>query len=574
MRTNLMKQSGPILFDDMKRTVLVVDDESINRELLGSILEDSYDILYACDGIEALQMINDYSQSISAVLLDLIMPNMDGWTVIKKLQTDETTKHIPIIVLTSEREAEVESLNIGASDFIPKPYDLPDVILARVKRTIELSEDRTILQSVERDKLTGLLTKEFFLEYVALTNHFYKDKNMDAVALNIDRFHLLNEIYGRNFGDRVLQTIATAIYQYARDNDGTAARGEADTFFLYIEHQEDYKQIIRQLKDELKKLSDSINVHIRIGVYQRDLADNDIEKIFDYAKIACNNIRGNFQESIAFYDSNLQKNAIFSERLVHDIYEGLDNGQFKVFFQPKYDIQCDTPRLRSAEALVRWKHPEFGMVSPGQFIPLFENNGLIQKVDHFVWHDVAANIRRWKDEIGYSIPISVNMSRIDICDANIVNRIKRLLKEFDLKPGDFHLEITESAYSSDTERLMDVIDEFREIGFLIELDDFGAGYSSLNTLATMPIDVIKMDMEFVRNMHKDKKTLRMIELIMDIAEFLSVPVVAEGVEDKSQYEFLKSVGCDIIQGYYFSKPLPLDEFEQLLIDNKKEGGKE
>ena len=561
-----MAQIGPVLHEHMKRTVLVVDDEFINREILGSILEDNYNVMFAEDGQEAVDKVSSYSNDISVVLLDLIMPKINGQGVIRQMQSDEVLRRIPIIVMTSEKEAEVECLELGASDFIAKPYNAPAVILARVKRTIELSEDRSVISAMERDSLTRVLTREFFYEYIRVTKHFYKDKEMDAIVLNIDHFHLINEIYGRKLGDQILIAIAKTIYQYARQFEGTVARGEADTFYLYLRRQSDYKELLKQIDDSLHELSDTLHAHIRLGVYEQneEQGENGVEEFFDRAKLACNSIRGNMQESIAHYDQSLQHNAVFRERLIHDMYEAIDSKQFMVYYQPKFAIQGKQPVLHGAEALIRWKHPEFGMVSPGEFISLFEENGLIQKVDHYVWRQVAEQVHKWKDAYAKMVPVSVNMSRIDAFDNGIVRWLDELLDEYRLQPADIHIEVTESAYSGESNQLIEVIEKLRADGFLIEMDDFGAGYSSLNMLGSLPIDVLKMDMKFLRDMHKDEKRLHMIELVMDIAGFLGVPVVAEGCENQEQFDFLKSVGCDMIQGYYFSRPVPAEEFEKML----------
>ncbi|MCR4717613.1 MAG: EAL domain-containing protein [Lachnospiraceae bacterium] len=572
MRTDYTKETGPILYDDMKRNVLVVDDEDINRELLGAMLSDEYEVLYAEDGDIALEILKENYEAISAVLLDLIMPNMNGIDVLKIVKEDPKLSAIPVIVLTADNSAEVECLNLGAVDFIPKPYDAPEVIIARVKRNIELSEGRTVIQSMERDELTGLLSKDFFYKYSVMTEHFYRSRAMDAVILNIDHFHLINEIYGREFGDKMLKAIADTIYKYVRTKEGTAARGDADTFYLYIERQEDYSTLLEEVQGDINALSSAVYVHVRCGVYCKEDKDMDMEVIFDRAKLACNAIRGNFKEKISYYDVELKNKSVFSERLIQDMMDGIEHKQFKVYYQPKYAIQGEKPKLTSAEALVRWEHPDFGLVSPGAFIPLFEENGLIQTVDHFVWEQVASDLRVWKDKFGDTVPVSVNMSRIDVYDSEVEDRIFKLLSKYHLSPSDFHLEITESAYSEDADYLIEVIERLRHGGFIVEMDDFGAGYSSLNMLSSMPIDVLKMDMKFVKDMHKDSKRKRMIELVLDIAEFLGVPVVAEGVEYKEQYEFLKEKGCDIIQGYYFSKPLPFDDYEAVLETAIKEGG--
>ena len=222
-----------------------------------------------------------------------------------------------------------------------------------------------------------------------------------------------------------------------------------------------------------------------------------------------------------------------------------------------------------AEALIRWKHPEFGMIAPYDFISLFEENGLIQMLDQFVWRETASRIHYWKKKFGVTIPVSVNVSRIDIYDPRIEEIIDGLVHEYGLTPEELHLEITESAYSENAEQLIQVVENFRKKGYLIEMDDFGAGYSSLNMLANLPIDVLKLDMKFIQDIHTDEKCLRMVQLIMDIARFLDVPVVAEGVEVEEQCRLLKEMGCELIQGYYFSKPVPAEEFEKFITGGTK-----
>ena len=208
------------------------------------------------------------------------------------------------------------------------------------------------------------------------------------------------------------------------------------------------------------------------------------------------------------------------------------------------------------------------MISPGDFIPLFEGNGLVQKIDRYVWEEAARQIREWRDKYGITVPVSVNVSRIDIYDPMLEDNLLKILDDNGLTTRDMMLEITESAYSDNAARLIEVVNSLRNKGFKIEMDDFGSGYSSLNMLTTIPIDILKMDMKFVRNMLKDEKSLKLTELVMDISEFLDVPVVAEGVEDIEQLNKLKEMGCEIIQGYYFSKPVPPEEFEQFI---KREG---
>ena len=259
---------------------------------------------------------------------------------------------------------------------------------------------------------------------------------------------------------------------------------------------------------------------------------------------------------------------LFRERLLEDFRPSLENNRFKVYFQPKYDIRPETPMLASAEALVRWDHPELGMISPGVFIPLLEENGLILDLDQFVWRETAARIRDWKARFGFVVPVSVNVSRIDMLTPNLKNVFKEILEENDLSPDDLMLEITESAYAGESDQVISTAKELRGMGmgFRIEMDDFGTGYSSLGMLTHLPIDALKLDMSFIRSAFGENRDVRMIELIIDIADYLQVPVVAEGVETEEQYMVLKAMGCEYVQGYYFSKPVPTEDFDRFIVE--------
>lgn len=556
--------------EEVRRFVLIVDDEYINRELLGSMLEDDYHVLYAVNGKEALEVIRENASLLSVICLDLMMPEMNGFEVMEVLHQDEVLKHIPVIVLTAEQDAEVKSLKMGAADFIKKPYGAPEIIRARVERIIELSEDRKFIKAAERDELTGLYSQSFFYEYADIMDRYHPDLKTDAVILNIDHFHLVNEIYGRDFGDEVLILIAEEIRKFLAGSEGLACRSEADTFFLYLSHKESYEPLLKSINQEIARKPGNPNIRLRIGIYSRVEHDIDMEKRFSCAKLACNTLRGNFMHYIAYYDITLREKSIFSQRLINDIRDALDNHQFEVHYQPKYNITGDEPVLCSAEALVRWQHPEYGLIKPKVFLPLFEENGLVSLLDHYVWRETAKQIQTWKKTLGTYVPISVNVSRIDLYDVNLADYLLDLLDEYELSPRDIYLELTESAYSNDTTQLIQSVEALRREGFQIEMDDFGAGYSSLNMLASMPVDVLKLDMDFIGHIEDDPKAYRMVKLIMDMAEFIEVPVIAEGVETAGQFDLLKECDCDIIQGYYFSKPIPAKEFEALLLENEFE----
>ena len=547
-----------------KRLVLVVDDELVNRELLGLILQNDYEVLYAESGEEALGIIRENEKTLSLILLDLLMPGMHGLELLHILQGDAELQWIPVVVMTSEKSAEVESLRVGAADFIAKPYDLPEVILARMQRIIELNEDRRIIQSTERDVLTGLYNREYFYRYAEQYDVHHGDQVMDAIVINVNRFHTLNERYGKTYGDGVLRRIGEKVREMVRDSGGIVCWREADTFLVYCPHREDYQAILAWatvgLRGEQPVAAGNSQVRLRMGVYSGCDKTIDIERRFDRAKMAADTVRNNYTRSVAYYDAELHRKEMFAERLLEDVDAAIEEGQFQVYYQPKFNIRGERPRLAGAEALIRWQHPEYGMVSPGIFIPLLEDNGLIQRLDEFVWRTAARQIRAWRDALGVTVPVSVNVSRIDMYDPHLVETIRAIVTDNGLEPRDYLLEITESAYTEDSEQIINTAKALRSLGFRVEMDDFGTGYSSLNMLSSLPIDALKLDMKFIRNAQADRRDVRMLELMVDIARYLGVPVIAEGVETEEQLHMLRELGCDMVQGYYFSRPVPAEEF--------------
>ena len=552
--------------DLFERTILIVDDEAINRELLGNIIQSEYKVIYASDGKEALEKIHSEGNTISLVLLDLLMPVMNGNEVLKTMNDEGIINEIPVIVLTSEKSSEIESLKLGAADFLTKPYDLPEVILARVRHSIQLFENSKIIHATEFDKLTLLYSPDFFFEYASQFDQRFPDKVMDAVVVNFTRFHLLNELKGRNFGDEILNAMADGIRKALLKTGGIAGRNEADFFYLYVPHDENHNILLDKIKDSLSPLLKPSEIRLRLGVYSDSEHKFAMTQRFDHAVQACNSLRNKTSgdSDICIYDDKMAEKEVFDAHLLQDFEAAIEQKQFQVNYQPKFNIKGDKPVLCSAEALVRWIHPELGFVRPDLFIPLFEENGLVTKLDRYVWEESAKQIRRWKDELGVTIPVSVNVSRVDIAEPDMTDFITKIVKENGLSASEYMLEITESAYTSDSKNIVEVIENLRLLGHKVEMDDFGSGYSSLNMLTSMPIDVLKMDKAFIRNIQPGNKEMKLVELVLDIAKNLGVPVVAEGVETEEELNMLKAAGCDIIQGYYFSKPIPPSEMEKFV----------
>ena len=301
---------------DEKRKILVVDDEKINRDILENILKDEYDIICASNGLDALNIIKN-EDNISLILLDLLMPVMTGLEFLHEIKKYENNKNIPIIVITFSSEAEEECLNLGAVDFLPKPYPKPGIIKARVKRTIELFEDRLIIKSTERDHLTNLYNPMYFYQYVLKLDEYYKNTNMDAVIIDIRHFHMINDRFGFNYGDNVLKDLAKKIKLKLKDIGGIVSRMDKDIFMVYLLHQESYDDFILNIKLDN-------NISIRIGVYEN--VDKTLEPSirFDMAKIACNQIRNNMSKSVCYYDISLREKELFEERLINDFDKFFD----------------------------------------------------------------------------------------------------------------------------------------------------------------------------------------------------------------------------------------------------------
>ena len=548
-----------------RRRILLVEDEAINREMLEYCLADSYDVVSAETGAAALDVIRAQHESLSLVLLDLHLPDMHGLDILRRIRADEDFGRLPVIVLTSDGDAEVECLSLGAMDFIPKPYPRPEIILARIQRSVELSEDRDTLHWTERDALTGLYNKEFFYRYAVQLDARHRDEPTDAIVLNVNHFHTINDRYGKSYGDEVLRQIGAKALELVQNSGGIVCRSEADTFLVYCPHRTDYGEILNALSVSLSDEGRSENrVRLRMGVYAEADKTLDIERRFDRAKLAADTCRGSLTRVIGVFDNSMREAELLSEQLIEDFPAAIRERQFRVYYQPKFDIRTDPPRLHSAEALVRWQHPTLGTISPGVFVPLFEANGLIQALDNFVWSEAAAQVRKWRDRFGFVLPVSVNVSRVDLCDPELVDKLTDILARSGLRPDELLLEITESAYTEDADEIVEKVRQLRALGFHIEMDDFGSGYSSLNMFTALPIDALKLDMKFIRSAFQEQRDTRLLDVMIQLAEAFELPTIAEGVETEEQLQALRRMGCDIVQGYYFSRPLPAQEFEAFL----------
>ncbi|MCD2493392.1 EAL domain-containing protein [Lacrimispora sp. NSJ-141] len=546
-----------------KKEILVVEDNEINRMMLCELLSSEYDVLDAENGQEALAVLEKHKDDVALILLDIIMPVMDGYTFLSIAKADPSLSSIPVIVTTqSDSEAdEVSALSHGAADFVAKPYK-PQIILHRVASIIHLRETAAMINQFQYDRLTGLYSKEYFYQKAKETLQQNPERRYDIICSDIENFKLINDVFGIPAGDRLLCGIAE-LYRQVVNARGAYGRLNADQFVCLIEPEGSYTdEMFIQINEKVSQLPNAKNVVMKWGIYSVEDRNVSVEQMCDRALLAARSIKGQYGKYFAAYDDKLRDELLRQQAIIDEMESALKEEQFLIYLQPKYRIRDD--KLAGAEALVRWNHPKWGVQSPAEFIPLFEKNGFITKLDQFVWDKTCSYLREW-DKKGYPpIPVSVNVSRADIYNADIADILMNTVKKYGLPPSRLHLEITESAYTENPGQIIETVSHLRELGFIIEMDDFGSGYSSLNMLNQMPIDILKLDMKFIQSETVKPANQGVFRFIMELARWMHLSVVAEGVETREQLERLLETGCDYVQGYFFARPMPEKDFEDLI----------
>lgn len=548
------------------RKILVVEDNALNRSLLCQILSSDYDVIEAENGQEALEILKQYGEGISLILLDIIMPVMDGYTFLSIMKADPAYSSIPVIVTTqSEGESdEVAALTHGATDFVVKPYK-PQIILHRVASIINLRETAAMVNMIRYDRLTGLYSKEFFYQQVKNVILRNPNRDYDIICSDIENFKLINDVFGIPTGDRLLCGIAE-MYQQSVEGRGICGRMNSDQFVCLIERHWTYTdEMFIEDSQRINQMLDVQNIVMKWGVYAVDDRGVSVEQMCDRALLAARAIKGQYGKYFAKYDDALRNRLLKEQAITDSMESALAQDQFQIYLQPKYRIRDES--LVGAEALVRWNHPDWGFQSPAEFIPLFEKNGFITKMDQYVWDKACAALKDWDDQGLAPISVSVNVSRADIYNADLADILLKTVQKYGLPPSRLHLEITESAYTEDPKQIIETVGLLRDLGFVIEMDDFGSGYSSLNMLNEMPIDILKLDMKFIQNETAKPSSQGILQFMVNLARWMHLSVVAEGVETKEQLNRLSEIGCDYVQGYYFARPMPGESFEALLTEH-------
>lgn len=549
------------------RTILIIDEDKNNQKLLVNILQSQYLIEIAGSEEKAFKILEKNPERISAIILAIEMSSSNGYEILNRIHEHRIYSKIPVIVSSAKySEAEEEKvLYLGAHDFISRPYN-PQIIKHRLSNTIELMEAVKTVDLVIKDDLTPLNNKQYFMTRTRELLKEYPDEEFDIMCLDIEQFKMVNDSYGIPTGDRILYKIGEILEKNSESNT-VIARFNADIFFITLPHQsENYQCYIDRLTSEIMKCLQEIGVKIKLkiccGIYHIHDKTLPVAAMCDRAELATENIKGQYGKNIAYYEDEIRQQMHNTLAITNKMEHAIKNSEFQIFYQPKYELASEC--VAGAEALVRWNNQELGFMAPSSFIPLFEQNGFITQLDMFVWETVCKDMREWIDKGNSPFSVSMNVSRADIFNPNLQNILVNLSDKYGIDRKFLHLEITESAYTDNPEQIIKVVTSLRNEGFPIEMDDFGSGYSSLNMLAEIPIDILKLDMGFVKNELEKPSGKGIIAFVISLAKWLNLAVVAEGVETPEQIKILNSMECNYVQGFYFEKPLCKEEFFALL----------
>ena len=551
--------------------VLVVDDDRSTRSALSHTLKrDGFRVEEASDGQQALMMLKRFQPDV--ILMDAVMPIMDGFTACARIQELPNGRAIPVLMITGlEDNLSVErAFAAGASDYIPKPIHFA-VLSQRVRRIIEANRaEKRIRHLAYNDLLTGLPNRTLFFDQLAqsLEQAELNSTHVAVLFLDLDRFKYVNDNLGHDVGDRLLVAVAQRVRRSVRNVDCVARLG-GDEFTVVLAEIDGPAAAASAAQNICRVLSAPFQIDghdifvtssVGIAMYPNDGSDvGTLVKHADTAMYRAKKTNTGFQ----FFEASMEHSISEHVRLESDLRRALENEELEVYYQPQ--ARFDTGELIGMEALVRWSHPTRGFVSPVEFIPLAEEIGLINRLGEWVLRTACNQLQTWISSGLPEMRVAVNLSVRQLLQKDFTKTVQMALHDTGLPPHLLELEITESTLMENAQDTLQALHELRNVGLRLSIDDFGTGYSSLSYLKRFPVDIIKIDRSFVQDTPDDADDAAIVTGIIALAHSLRLEVVAEGVETEAQLRFLREQNCDILQGYYLSKPMPADKFEQFII---------
>jgi diguanylate cyclase (GGDEF)-like protein len=587
----------PVLFDIAAHadpahppTLLVVDDVPENIHELLAALKDEYTIMVASSGAKALDVLHG-SVLPDLILLDIVMPELDGYETCRRIKALPQGNRIPVIFVTviDATEEKVRGFDLGAADYITKPFDIDEVRarirnhleLARLRRFLEdLVAQRTALLQVSeekyrtlayRDPLTGFANRVLFAEMLqhAILHAATSLGQFALLSIDLDNFAMINESLGHSLGDQLLVEVGQRLQSLLPERDAIA-RTAGDEFSVILDCGDEALAIDLQAQRMIDALAapfvlkgQSVYVGASIGIAVFPGDGGSAETLQSNADVALHQAKVQGRGGLRFFSPEMGLRAKQRLQLEAELRQALSNGELRVHYQPQVDLISGD--IVGLEALVRWQHPERGQILPAEFIPLAEESGLVVALGDYVLRETCRQIKQWADKGLASRQVAVNVSAVQLSRGRLVESVREVLVETGISPQQLELEITESFLMVDRDQSFKVLEELKALGIRLSIDDFGTGYSSLGYLQRLEVDKLKVDISFVRDMTTNLGNASIVKAVIALGHSLGLEVVAEGVEESGQARYLRSLRCDVMQGYLISRPLPAEEMTRFLV---------
>lgn len=470
---------------------------------------------------------------------------------------------------TRNKEGQKQYLKVQYRRLLDEKQRYVGCYLNIQERTEEVQMLLDERHAATHDFLTGLYNREYFYKQAERCLKLHPDEHYLMVCSDVRNFKMINDVFGTKAADQLLIDIANAIRTQTISGE-IYGRLVNDQFALLM-RKRDYREMkFAEKTSEVMKIANEISYPLKVylGVYEIDDKSLPISVMCDRAMFALETIKGDYQKLVAYYDETLRHHVLEEQELAMGLDRAIRDGEIELYVQPQITV---TGQCSGGEALVRWNHPGRGLLPPAAFIPSFEKNGLIVKLDLHVWELACRQLKKWKEEGFGDRYLSVNISPKDFFFVDIYKEFCTLTHRYGIDPKNLKLEITESAMMHDIPKQLKLIKKLRAAGFIVEMDDFGSGYSSLNMLKDICVDVLKIDMDFLRESEQEERSRTILKMIVALAKELGMPVITEGVETKEHVDFLTQIGCDVFQGYFFGRPMKIEDYEKkyMLTDQKE-----